>query len=95
MNVCLKQLKAFLAPEVRKEGSPIAPIIGTRVEFLDLSFFDFLDLDKFLIVSLALPPPPPTTSFSAPLEADPDDPVVFNIDVSGAVILLKLLMKRQ
>ena len=44
MKVCFKQLKAFLASGVRNIGSPIAPKIGIHVKFLDLSFFNFLDL---------------------------------------------------
>ena len=60
---------------------------------------EFFDLDEFLNVSSALPPPPPTTSSLSALNAfgadKPDDPVVFNIEVSGAAILLKPRMKRR
>ena len=61
MNVGLKRLKASLALGVKKINSPITPKIGIRVEFLDLSFFDFLDVDKFLIVLSTLLLSPLTT----------------------------------
>ena len=84
MNASYKWLKTFLTLGVRKLGSPVAPIFGIRVDFLD----------EFLTVLLALLSPSPTTSLSLilnVLRADfSDDPVVFNIEVSGAVILLKL-----
>ena len=89
MNASRKWLKAFLALGVRKLGSLVAPIFGTRVDFLD----------EFLTVSLALSPPPPTTLSSSALnvfEANSlDDPIVFNIEVSCAGILLKPRMKRR
>ena len=89
MNASFKWLKAFLALGVRKLGSPVTPIFGIHVNFLD----------KFLIVSLALPPPLPTTLLSSALNlfgADSsDNPVVFNRKVSGIAILLKSWMKRQ
>ena len=93
MNISRKWLKAFLASGVRKVGSPVAPIFGTRIKFLD-----FLFLDKFTTVLLALPSTP-TTSLSSTLNVfgadSSDDPVVFNKEVSGAAILLKPWMKRQ
>ena len=77
-------------PEVRNVGFPIA-LIFVHVEILDLSFFDFLDLDEFLTVLLALLLPTPTTSFSVAsiLEADSDDLIVFNIEVSNIATLPK------
>ena len=87
MNASRKWLKVFLALGVRKLGSSIAPIFGTRVEFLDFSF-----LDKFTTVLLVLPSTP-TTSLSSALNAfradSLDDLVVFNRKVSGVAILLK------
>ena len=58
-----------------------------------MNFQLFDNLGEPITVSLALPPPPTTSSFSA-LNAfganNPDDRVIFNIEVSGAAILLKL-----
>ena len=83
INASRNWLKAFLALGVRKVGSSIAPIFCTSVNFLD----------KFMIISLALPLPPPTISLSSALNAfeanSLDDPVVFNKEISGAAILLK------
>ena len=88
INASCKWLKAFLALGVRKLSFPIAPIFGTRVKFLD-----FLFLDKFTTVLLALPLPPPTTSLSSDLNVfranSLNHPVVFNKKVSSTVILLK------
>ena len=95
INACLKRLKAFLAPSVRKISSLMALI---RVKFSDFSFFNFLHLDKSTTVSLALPPLS-TTSLQSALNSfrakSSDDFVVFNIEVSDAAILLKPRMKRQ
>ena len=52
-----------------------------------LRLFD--DLDESTTVSSALPPPPTTSSVPSSLGAKSDDPVVFNIEVSGAAIYLK------
>ena len=60
MKACLKRLKASLALGVKNVYSPVAPIIATYIRFWDLLFFNFLDLDKFLIILLALPLPSPT-----------------------------------
>ena len=87
MNASRKWFKAFLASRIRKLGSPVAPIFGTHVKFLD-----FLFLDKFTTIPLALSPSSPTTSLSSALNAfgaDFDNPVVFNREVSSAAILLK------
>ena len=84
VNACLKWLKAFLVSEVRNVDFSIALI---RVQILDFAFFDFLDLNKFLSLQ-----PPPTTSLSlarSSLRAEFDGPIIFNIEVSGAAILLK------
>ena len=82
--------------EVRKLGSSEAMTFATVQAFEVFRLFD--DLDASTTVSSALPPPPTTSSFSA-LNAfgadNPDDPVVFNIEVSGAAILLKPWMKRR
>ena len=98
INACFKRLKTSLASEVRNIGFPIAQIVGTCVKFLDLLFFNFLNLDKFLIVSSALPPLLPTTSSLLALNAFGANfsyrLVDFNIKISGAAILLKPQMKR-
>ena len=93
INACFKQLKASLVPGFRKVGFPIALIVGTCVKFPNLSFFNFLDLDEFLIISSALLPSPLITSSLPTLNAFradfSDDPVFFDIEVSDAAILLK------
>ena len=53
----------------------------------------FDDLDKSTIVSSAVPSPPITSSILSSLGAKSDDPVVFNIEISGAAIHLKPWMK--
>ena len=82
--------------EFRKLGSSEPMKFATDQAFEVFRLFD--DLDESTTVSSALPPPPTTSSFSA-LNAfgadNPDDPVVFNIEVSGAAILLKPWMKRR
>ena len=88
--------------KVRKVGSSKPMTFATFQAFeifrllTILRLFD--DLDESTTISSALPPPPTTSSFSA-LNAfgadNPDDPVVFNIEVSGAAILLKPWMKRR
>ena len=64
-----------------------------HVRISDLLFFD---LDEFLAVLSALQLPLPTISSSASstLGVDSDNPIVFNIEVSGAATLLKPWMKR-
>ena len=96
INACFKRLKASLATGVRKVVSPIAQISKKRVKISDLSFFDFLDLDEFLTVSLALPSTPTTLLLSIlyAFGAKSDDPVVFNMEVSNTAILLKSRIKR-
>ena len=76
INASRQWLKAFLASRVRKLGSPIAPIFDTRVDFLD-----FLFLDEFTTVQLALPPTPTTSSSSAlnAFRAESDDPVASTV----------------
>ena len=87
VKVCLKRLKVFLALGVRNLGS--SKLWPLFVQLLDLA--NFLDVFDRPTV-----PPPPTTSLSSILEADAmDDPVIFNMAVSGAAILLKPLMKRK
>ena len=89
MKACFKQLKAFLALEVKKRDSLVA--------FLHVKFSKFLDLDKFLtILSVLSRPTPLTISSLAPsaLRAGPDYPVIFNIEMSSTAILLKSWIKR-
>ena len=92
INTSCKWLKTFLALEVRKIDSFIAPIFGIYVNFLNFSF-----LDKFTTILLALPPSPPTISSLLALnafEADFfDDPIIFNREVNSIVISLKPKMK--
>ena len=73
-------VKAFLAPEVRNIRFSVAPI---HVWIPNFTLFDFLDLDRFLF------PTSPTTSSSLSLGDKSDNPVIFNIEVSDAAILLK------
>ena len=54
-----------------------------------LRLFD--NLDKSTTVLSALPPPPTTSLVPSSLRAKLDDPVVFNIEVSGVAIYLKPL----
>ena len=101
MKASRKQLKAFLAPRVRKLG--LASVALKLVEFplfgkLFPNLADFWDLDKFWLFDfldflINLPPTSnPTTSplpFPTSGSNKSSDPVVFSIEVSGAVILLK------
>ena len=93
INTGLKWLKIFLVSKFRKIDFPIARIFCARVKFSDFLFFDFLDLDKFLTVSLVLLPPSQITLFSSVLNTFKanisDNLVVFNIEVNDAAILLK------
>ena len=87
MNTYRKRLKASLASRVRNIDSLAAL---KYVEISDFLFFDFLN--KSTTVSSALPPIPTTLLFLAlnAFEVDNlDDLVVFNIKISGAIILLK------
>ena len=87
VKACLKRLKTSLTSEVRNLGSP--NLLPLFVRLLDLA--DFLDVSDRPTAPL-----PPITSSSLTLEVDAmDDPVVFNMTMSGAAILLKPLMKRQ
>ena len=80
----LKRLKAFLALEIRNLGFSKS-----------WTLFILLDLADFFNMSDRPAPPPPSTSLSSTLEVDAmDDPVIFNMAVSGAAILLKPLIKR-
>ena len=69
-----------------------------HIRILDLLFFDFLDLDESPNVLSALTSLLTILLLSA-LNAfranNPDDPIVFNIEVSDAAILLKFQMKRR
>ena len=91
INVSYKYLKVFLALKVRKIGSSIIPIFGIYVQFLDLLFFDFLNLDKFLDILLALPPTLTILLLLAlnAFKAKFDDAVVLNSKIIGVAILLK------
>ena len=89
MNAYLKQLKASLVLGVKNINSSVTP---EYIKISDFLFFNFLDLDKSIIILLALLPPSTTSLFSALniFGADnPDDLVVINIEVSGAAILMK------
>ena len=83
INAGYKWLKAFLVLEVNKLGSLVASIFGIYVNFLN----------EFLTVLLALPPSPPTISLLSALNVFGvdflDDSVIFNIEISSVVILLK------
>ena len=73
---------------IRKLGFFVAPIFGIHVDFLD-----FLFLDKFITVLLALSPLSPTTSLSSALNAfgaKLNNPVIFNREVDDVAILLKV-----
>ena len=61
--------------------------------FDDSSTFD--DLDKSTTVSSVLPSPPTTSSVLSSFGAKFDDPILFNIEVSGVAIHLKPWMKRR
>ena len=91
INACLKKLKASLMLGIRKVGSSVASISEECIKISNLLFFDFLEIDEFLTVSLALPPTPTTSLLSAlnAFRIKFDDLVVFNIEVSSAAILLK------
>ena len=69
-------------------GSLVAPIFGIYV----------FDKGEFLTVSLALLPTPATTLLLSALDAFganlSDNPIVFNIKLSGAATLLKPYIKR-
>ena len=84
-----KQLKAFLALEVRNLDSFIALVLPSLTDFL---FYGLLDLVNFLINLFYLSPPllPPTISLLLVPKADTTgNPIIFNIEVSSAAILLK------
>ena len=90
MNTYSKQLKASLVLGVRNISFSVAP---KYVKISDFLFFDFLDLDKSTTVSSVLPLPLTNSLFSTLSvfeAANPDNSVVFNIEVSGTAILLKL-----
>ena len=72
---------------IRNIGSPVALIY---VWISNVVLFDYLDLDKFLSSLL-----PPTVLLSLFFWAKSDDPVVFNIEISDAAILLKPQMNYQ
>ena len=74
---------------VKNIGLPIAPIF-VHVKIPIFAFFDFLDLDRFLSSTLS---PFPTTSLSLVLysfRTKFNDAIIFNIEVSSTVVLLKL-----
>ena len=92
-NASYKWLKVFLALGIKKLGSLIASIFGTRIDFLDLLF-----LDKFTIVSLVFLSLSSTISLLSTLNAfgaNSHNLIVFNREINSAAILLKSLMKRQ
>ena len=92
INANRKWLKAFLALRVKKIGFPIAPIFGICIEFLN-----FLFLDKFTTILLALSLTS-TILLSSNLNtfrAKSNDPIIFNNKVNNTAILLKPWIKRQ
>ena len=88
-NTCFKKLKAFLVLEIRNISSFVTLI---RIKFLNFSFFNFLYLDKFLNILLALLS---TSKILLLLVLKVvkanllDDLVVFNIKISNTAILCK------
>ena len=83
-------------PEIEKIGFLQTSIFEEYDELLDLLFFDFLDLNKFLNILSALLLPS-KTSLSSALNAfvanNLNNLVVINIEVSIVAILLKTWMK--
>ena len=80
-------VKSFLVLKVWKLGFFIAPIFGIYLDFLD-----FLFLNKFTTISLALLSLSPTTSLLSALnafEANFDNQIVFNKEVNDALIMTK------
>ena len=91
INASRKWLKVFLALEVKKLDSSIALIFGIRIKFLD-----FLVLNKFTTVLLAIPLLPLTILLLLPFsvfESKFGDLVLFNREVNNTAILLKPGMK--
>ena len=74
---------------VRNIGFSIASIC---IWILDFIFFNFLDLDKFFLSALLLPPT--SSSASNFIRVKFDNLVVFNIKLTDATILLKSQIKR-
>ena len=86
INTSRKWLKVFLVLDIKKLGLSVAPIFGIYVKFLN-----FLFLDKFTTIPLALLSTL-ITSLSLALNtfaAESNDPVAFNSKISSAAILLK------
>lgn len=54
INIYFKQLKKNLALKIRKINFPKALKFSKYQVFLDLLFFNFLNFDKFLIISSIL-----------------------------------------
>ena len=88
-----------LALRVKKICFFIAIIFDLYINFLDLLFFDLLDLDKFITVLLAFLLLFPTILLLLALNVFKAeflyDLIVFNIEISSITILLKPLIKRQ
>ena len=87
INTCFKWFKVFLLLEVRKVNFLIAPIFGIHIKFRDLLF-----LNEFTIVLLSLLPLRSTTLLLLILNTFSikfDNLVVFNIEITNTVILLK------
>ena len=82
-------VKVSLVSEVRKLKSSKLMTFATLQAFEVFQLFD--DSDESTTVLSALPPPLTTSSVPSSLGAKSDDPIVFNIEVSGAAIHLKSL----
>ena len=101
VKACFKQLKAFLASGVWNLDSFIPSLLFDLANY-PLFEFQLLDLIDFfrdvfnLLILLLLLVPLLTILLSSALEADIiDDPIFFNIEVSGATILLKPWMRHR
>lgn len=98
IKIYFKLLKAFLALEVSKVSFLITLIFDIYIKFSNLLFFDFLNLDKFLIVLSTLLLLFLTILLSPTLGAcrvKSDNLVVFNIEINNIAILLKAWIKHQ
>lgn len=82
-------------PSIRKIDFFVVPIINIYIKFLDLFFFKFLNLDKFLTILLVLPPLLTILLLLTlnNLGIESNNPVIFNIEVNGTIILLNSYIK--
>lgn len=76
---------------VRNINSFVVSILKKYVKLLDLLFFNFLNLDKFLnVISVLLLLTISLLLALTVFEIKLDNSIVFNIEVSNVAILLKL-----